>query len=464
MFLYDLICRGRKNGSGLVIPAKAGISLMLFFLSSCYDIGDRDNPLDPGASNYIEPTEPDDESSSSKIVSSSSKKTTSSSSIKASSSSTAKKTSSSSKNVVLSSSSVPKSATSVASNGSSDSKSSSSKNVVQSSSAKVVSSSTINATSSSSKKDIQSSSSVTPSATSVASNGSSDSKSSSSKNVVPSSSAKVVSSSTVNTTSSSSKKDVQSSSSVTLSATSVESNGSSDSKSSSSKNVVPSSSAKAESSSSTIVPSSSSAQIEVLSSSSSKVTEPVEVSSSSDVSWTCGVNSLVRDGVEYKTVVIKEKCFTKENLRYVPQAGGNTMCYENKDANCKTYGLLYDFEAASLACPTGWRLPTSAEFIELQDYSGDDMYDAGTHFKATSGWTNENGDDFLEFTGLPGGYCDDEGCRGLGSMGYWWTSTEKVKNASHLTLFLNGDGGAFTAEKKMDNDKFASVRCVKIQK
>ena len=451
MFLYDLICRGRKNGSGLVIPAKAGISLMLFFLSSCYDIGDRDNPLDPGASNYIEPTKPD-ESSSSKIVSSSSKKTISSSSIKASSSSTAKKTSSSSKNVVLSSSSVPKSATSVASNGSSDSQKASSSSVTPASSG-TVGSSTSSKTSSSSRVDSIGSSSLQ-----------NDSKSSSSKNVVPSSSAKVVSSSTVNTTSSSSKKDIQSSSSVTLSATSVESNGSSDSKSSSSKNVVPSSSAKAESSSSTIVPSSSSAQIEVLSSSSSKVTEPVEVSSSSEVSWTCGVNSLVRDGVEYKTVVIKEKCFTKENLRYVPKAGGNTMCYGGKSENCETYGLLYDFEAASLACPTGWRLPTSAEYIELQDYSGDDMYDAGTHFKATSGWTNENGDDFLEFTGLPGGYCDDEGCRGLGSMGYWWTSTEKVKNASHLTLFLNGDGGAFTAEKKMDNDKFASVRCVKIQK
>ena len=230
-----------------------------------------------------------------------------------------------------------------------------------------------------------------------------------------------------------------------------------------------------------------------LASSSSKVTEPVEVSSSSkpvssssvipnsvsgsvsssskkvessssEDSWTCGTTPLIRDGVEYKTVVIKEKCFTKENMRYIPNGGGNTMCYGGKTENCETYGLLYDFEAASLACPTGWRLPTSAEYIDLQDYSGDDMYDAGTHFKATKGWTGENGDDFLEFTALPGGYCDDDGCYGLGSMGYWWTSTEKVKNASHLTLFLNGDGGAFTAEKKLDNEKFASVRCVKIQK
>ena len=389
-------------------------SIILLFavliFSSCYDIGDRDNPLDPGAANYVAY----EESSSSRHSglepeSSSSRKVSSSSSKKVASSSSKKASSSSSKNVVPSSSSVPKSATSVASNGSSDSQKASSSSVTPVSSG-TVESSTSSKTSSSSRVDSIGSSSLQ-----------NDSKSSSSKNIAQSSSTKVESSSSKNV--------AQSSGDVTQSATSVASNGSSDSQK----------------------VSSSSTPIEVL-------------SSSSEDSWTCGTNPLVRDDVEYKTVVIKEKCFTKENLRYVPKAGGNTMCYGGKSENCETYGLLYDFEAASLACPTGWRLPTSAEYIELQDYSGDDMYDAGTHFKATSGWTNENGDDFLEFTALPGGYCDEDGCIGLGSMGYWWTSTEKVKNASHLTLFLNGDGGAFTAEKKMDNDKFASVRCVKIQK
>ena len=346
MFLHD------------VIQSVAIGSIMMFFLVSCYDIGDRDNPLDPGAGNYVAY----EESSSSSVIPDS----------------------------------VPGSASS--------------------------SSSKVNepAESSSSSKKVVSSSSV---------------KSSSSKNVKSSSSKETKSSSSSVTRPSSSSKPVSSSS------------------------VIPDT-----------VPESAS--------SSSKVTEPVEVSSSSklvssssvvfssssDESWTCGTMPLIRDGVEYKTVVIKEKCFTKENMRYVPNGGGNTMCYGGKTENCETYGLLYDFEAASLACPTGWRLPTSADYIDLQDYSGDDMYDAGTHFKATKGWTGENGDDFLEFTALPGGYCDDDGCYGIGSMGYWWTSTEKVKNASHLTLFLNGDGGAFTAEKKLDNEKFASVRCVKIQK
>lgn len=352
MSLHDVIKNLR-----LLSPWSVAIgSIMMFSLASCYDIGDRDNPLDPGANNFIGFDEPENDSSSS------------------------------------------------------------SKNIepveVSSSSKKVVSSSSVK---SSSSKNVKSSSSK-------------ETKSSSSSVTQPSSSSKVVSSSSVERSSSS---------------------------------VIPASSENPPSSSSKPV-SSSSVPDSVLESASSS-SKKVESSSSED-SWICGSSPLVRDGVEYKTVVIKEKCFTKENMRYVPNGGGNTMCYGGKTENCETYGLLYDFEAASLACPTGWRLPTSAEYIDLQDYSGDDMYDAGTHFKATKGWTSENGDDFLEFTALPGGYCDDDGCYGIGSMGYWWTSTEKVKNASHLTLFLNGDGGAFTAEKKLDNDKFASVRCVKIQK
>ena len=39
--------------------------------------------------------------------------------------------------------------------------------------------------------------------------------------------------------------------------------------------------------------------------------------------------------------------------------------------------------------------------------------------------------------------------------------TEKVKNTSHLALALNGDGDSYSAENKMDNDQFISVRCVK---
>ena len=176
----------------------------------------------------------------------------------------------------------------------------------------------------------------------------------------------------------------------------------------------------------------------------------------------CG-DALVRDEVSYNTVVIKDRCWTKENMLYEPTAG-YTMCYGGESTNCEIYGRLYDYEAASLACPSGWRLPTSDEFVELQEYSGEDMYDAGAWFKAANGWTGENGNDELGFSALPGGRCDyAQTCNGLGERGYWWTSTEVVKNASHYTLFLNSDGSTFSATTKMDDADYASVRCVKIE-
>ncbi len=184
-------------------------------------------------------------------------------------------------------------------------------------------------------------------------------------------------------------------------------------------------------------------------------------SSSSVAEWTCGDSTITRGDREYATVLINEQCWLKENLQYEPSSG-STLCYGGVAANCEIYGRLYDYEAANLACPTGWRLPTKTELEDLADYSGADMYDAGAHFKAKSGWTGENGDDLLGFTALPSGKCDEEQtCSKIGTSGYWWTSTEKTKNASHYALYLNGDGSSFTAANIMDNDQYISVRCVK---
>lgn len=321
--------------------------MALLLLAACSDIGDRDNPLDPGAENYVA-IDDDPESSSSAIQSDDSRDKSSSS------------VSSSSKEKISSSSSSD-----VAPASSEDSP----------------------VESSSSSKDVEP-----------------DEKSSSSEQVE----------------SSSDEAPVTSSETPTQSSSSVE-------------------------------PSSSSSKDEPVSSSSSETVTP----------WTCGDSTITRGDHEYATVVINEQCWLKENLQYEPSSG-TTLCYGGAAANCETYGRLYDFEAANLACPTGWRLPTKTELEDLADYSGADMYDAGAHFKAKSGWTGENGDDLLEFTALPGGKCNEEQtCSKIGTSGYWWTSTEKVKNTSHYALYLNGDGSSFTAANIMDNDQYISVRCVK---
>lgn len=353
-------------------------TMALLLLAACSDFGERDNPLDPGADNYVA-IDDGPESSSSAIQSDDSR------------------------------------------DKSSSSVSSSSKEKVSSSSSKTPEP---GEESSSSKKEESSSSEPSSSADEKTS-------SSSSSDVAPASSEDSP------VESSSSSKDVEP-----------------DEKSSSSEQAESSSSSK----DTEPVEGSSSSEVSPPPSSSSK-DEPK--SSSSEPTWTCGDSSLIHGDYEYATVVINEQCWTKENMRH-ETSSGTTLCYGNVAANCETYGRLYDFEAANLACPSGWRLPTKAEYEALADYSGADMYDAGAHFKANSGWTVESGDDLLEFTALPGGKCNEEQeCSKMGTSGYWWTSTEKVKNSSHFALYLNGDNSAFTAQNIMDNDQYISVRCVK---
>ena len=189
-----------------------------------------------------------------------------------------------------------------------------------------------------------------------------------------------------------------------------------------------------------------------------------EVSSSSEGKDIGCEETVERGGVSYATVVIHEGCWMAENLHYKP-AAGNTTCYDNDQVNCDTYGLLYDYDAAAAACPTGWRLPTSAEYDALQAYSGSNKDEAGAHFKTITGWNGENGDNKLNFAALPGGFCYVEYgevlCKYIGSVGYWWTSTEKVMDESHQTLHLSGDRQDYTASFSLENDRMLSVRCIK---
>lgn len=219
---------------------------------------------------------------------------------------------------------------------------------------------------------------------------------------------------------------------------------------------------KSSSSSAEELPNSSADEIESSASAVPPSSSATVASSSSVSTWTCGDSTIVRDGVEYKTVEIADMCFMKENMRFKPGLG-NSICYGEDDANCETYGRLYDYEAASYACPSGWRMPTADEYEILIDfYNKDDENTVGKHFKATSGWSDANGDDDLEFTALPGGICDeDKECSGLGDYGYWWTSSVAKKNYSHYALNLTAFNDQVTAKSGIENERFLSVRCVK---
>lgn len=115
-------------------------------------------------------------------------------------------------------------------------------------------------------------------------------------------------------------------------------------------------------------------------------------------------------------------------------------CYYNNDsANGAIYGKLYNWYAVAgihdndpntpnkILAPTGYHVPTDAEWTTLTDFLGGEAV-AGGKMKATgtSLWlgpndaTNSSG-----FTGLPGGFRLNNGTFDyIGINGYWWSSTE----------------------------------------
>lgn len=161
-----------------------------------------------------------------------------------------------------------------------------------------------------------------------------------------------------------------------------------------------------------------------------------------------------RDGYVYKTVAIGDKIWLAENLKYLPimvhpDTGSRTMPYyyvydyegtnvvdAKATVNYKTYGVLYNWEAAKAACPAGWHLPSEAEWTELTISSG------GSNAKI--------------FPVYPGGIRHEDGSfYGLQFSGSWWSTTEGIESAWCQGVNFS-EGGKYYGK-----DKGLSVRCVK---
>jgi uncharacterized protein (TIGR02145 family) len=134
-----------------------------------------------------------------------------------------------------------------------------------------------------------------------------------------------------------------------------------------------------------------------------------------------------RDGKVYEIVRIGEQVWMAENLAYKPTSG-NYWAYDDNSDNIAVYGYLYDWETAKKVCPTGWHLPSYAEWAKLTDYLGGEGVAGGklretgiTHWNSPNEEaTNETG-----FTALPGGFRDGSGKFGKSWYpGGWWSASE----------------------------------------
>jgi uncharacterized protein (TIGR02145 family) len=187
-----------------------------------------------------------------------------------------------------------------------------------------------------------------------------------------------------------------------------------------------------------------------------------------------GPNITDVDGNSYKTVYIGQQQWMGENLKVSKYSDGTTIgawTYYNNDVtkNAK-YGKLYNWDAVSKTtngnkniCPTGWHVPTDAEWTVLTDYLGGASV-AGGKMKevGTTNWTSPNVDatNVSLFTGLPGGYRNVNGnYYSIGTYGYWWSSTEDGKSSAWFRV-LNFDYGSVSRSDGYEGSGF-SVRCIR---
>jgi len=147
-----------------------------------------------------------------------------------------------------------------------------------------------------------------------------------------------------------------------------------------------------------------------------------------------------------------------------PIYGGPKYKPAEIQAYCQKYGRLYDWETATKACPSGWHLPSVAEWDVLITAVGG-KETAGKYLKSTSGWDkNGNGEDKFGFSALPGGERgDSDGDDGssyfVGERGEWWTSTED--DNYYAIHYIMGYDYGYVENRSYGKVSFKSVRCIK---
>ena len=190
------------------------------------------------------------------------------------------------------------------------------------------------------------------------------------------------------------------------------------------------------------------------------------------------------DGNVYHTVTIGTQVWLVENLKVtkyrngdpIPNITDNTSWYNlttgaycnfaNDTSYTNTYGVLYNWYAVNdnrKIAPTGWHVPTDAEWKTLATYLGGENV-AGGKLKetGTTHWNSPNTEATNEtgFTALPGGCRYYHGSWGyVGDYGFWWSTTER--DASSIWRWSMYYHGGILRRDIDTKDLGFSVRCVR---
>lgn len=222
-----------------------------------------------------------------------------------------------------------------------------------------------------------------------------------------------------------------------------------------------------------------------------------------------GCDSIVTLHLDYRELVVDDRdgytntyctkrygnqVWMTSNMKYLPQVNNNNSLTAPKyyvygftgtsssSAHNRplynTYGVLYNYSAAQTACPSGWHLPSEAEWQELIDYLGqnpeytcnENSNNVAKALASTEYWTSSSTvcavgnerthNNASEFTAVPGGYFNGSSTVSTNSFlgefteGCWWTST------SGRRVQIKNDSSTVNISGKTKSWGF-SVRCVK---
>ena len=213
-----------------------------------------------------------------------------------------------------------------------------------------------------------------------------------------------------------------------------------------------------------------------------------------------------RDNNTYNVVQIGTQCWMKENLRTTKYADGTSISHSsqisttvaywyypnNSSSNKATYGLLYNWKAVMRnsssssanpsgvqgVCPTGWHVPSDAEWKQMEMAVGMSQSDAdnsgyrgniAAKLSGNTGWTSSNtsnaagnqsatGRNSSGFSVLPAGYYDSENWIFAGNATLCSTTVNENSRMWIRSLYYDNAG----VYRSTGNKAFGySVRCVK---
>lgn len=132
-----------------------------------------------------------------------------------------------------------------------------------------------------------------------------------------------------------------------------------------------------------------------------------------------------RDHKVYAVSRIGTQVWMAENLRYETEG-----VEENPNNPIPKYGCLYNWSAATVACPEGWHLPSDSDWRHLEQTMGMAEHDLSkigwrdllkvTELKSQSGWAiNNNGSNVSGFNIFPAGRYVSGSFKNLGDYAFF---------------------------------------------